>query len=102
MNEVFLINAPVCEIVNQFPSIFDENMNDEIPTHNEAIQLISNAFAEGIKQYGKDKELLGELSEEWVRKQRYINMSLDDAIYSAFMEGATLTQPFRSLETNHQ
>lgn len=102
MNEIFLINTPVSEIVNQFSSIFDENLNDEIPTHNEAVQLIMNAFAEGIKQYGKNMELLGELSEEWVRKQKYINISLDDAIYSAFMEGAALSQPFRSLETSHQ
>lgn len=98
MNEIFLINVPVYEIISQFSSIFDENLNDVVPTHIEAVQLITTAFAEGIKQYGKDKELLGELSEEWVKKQRYINMSLDDAIYSAFMEGATLAQPFHPLK----
>lgn len=95
MIEVFLINEQVSEIVREFFSVFDENLNDNIPSYTEAVKLVTSAFEEGTKHSGKSKELLGELSETWVREQIYINISLDDAIYCAFLEGAVLAHPFK-------
>lgn len=95
MTEVFLIGELVSEIIKEISFVFDENMYDNIPTYDEAVKLVTSAFAEGTKHYSTNKELLGELSETWVSKQRYTNISLDDAIYSAFLKGAILAQPFK-------
>ena len=65
-------------------------MHDDIPTYDEAVKQVTCAFEEGIHYRGNDNQLLGDLSETWVRNQKYVNMSLDDAMYCAFMESATL------------
>lgn len=47
------------------------------------------AFNEGAKHIGKESDVIHSLAEEYVHNQPYEGIEEDDAIYVAFIEGAT-------------
>ena len=57
----------------------NKNMNKE--------EILQAAFDEGKKHTGKECATIHSLAEEYVQAQPYVDMSQDDAIYEAFVNG---------------
>lgn len=55
-------------------------------------EILQSAFNEGIKHIGKEYDDIHSLAEQYVRTQPYIDISQDDAIYAAFVKGATMSK----------
>lgn len=51
--------------------------------------MLQASFNEGQKHIGKEIDVIHNLAEEYVQNQSYKDMEQDDAIYVAFIEGAT-------------
>lgn len=52
-------------------------------------EILQAAFNEGTKHIGKENNVIHSLAEEYVQNQPYEGIEDDDAIYVAFIEGAT-------------
>lgn len=52
-------------------------------------EILQAAFNEGKKQLGAKGDAIYDLAEKYVWSQPYVDIELDDAIYEAFVNGAT-------------
>ena len=52
-------------------------------------EILQAAFNEGAKHVEKENDVIHSLAEEYVQNQPYEDIGQDDAIYAAFIEGAT-------------
>lgn len=52
-------------------------------------EILQAAFNEGQKHIGKENDVIHSLAEKYVQNQPYEDIEQDDAIYVAFIEGAT-------------
>lgn len=77
------------KIISTFDTMFDSKLHDETPTLQEAKTILKKAFDEGEKHIGKKDEDIHSLAENWINLQDFKNIMFDDAIFVAFLTGAS-------------
>lgn len=79
----------ITKIISTFDTMFDSELHDATPTLQEAQAILKKAFDEGEKHSGKKDEDIHSLAESWINLQDFKNIMFDDAIFVAFLTGAS-------------
>lgn len=79
----------ITQIISTFDTMFHSELHDATPTLQEAKTILKKAFDEGEKHIGKKDEDIHSLTETWINCQDFKNIMFDDAIFVAFLTGAS-------------